>query len=832
MEKNEKANVESFGLSRRDLLKTVLYTSPVVLFGKTGLFAEDIKPLYQPKLVPTGRKIRAAQVGVFNRGDQVLGSFKRHQNTQIEFKAFADVAFVSHDSSLDGFPDVPCFKDYREMFEKMHKDIDAVIVCTPDHSHFPVVIHAMLLGKHVYVEKPLAQNVYECRLLEKVAAATGVVTQMGNQGHSGQGTFQFADWVKAGLVKNVKKIDAWMTNSRRWHGWTYDAYPDQVPPVGYDWDQWLGRRPFRPHSDKLTGGNWRCWYEFGCGCMGDWGAHILDAVHRYLKLGQPYEISTKLMGPSDLYYPQGSVITFRFKGRDGMPPLELNWYDGQGNQPKESPKGYTDNLGNVGSFIYAEDCAIRGSSHGALYKIVTPGKEAQLKQSGKLPALREGLSDHYHNFLNSCQGIEKANSSFDVAAPLAEMLALGCVGQRFGGTLKYDAATMTITNHEQANKMLRGPAVREGWDAYDKKKPVTSKVSRIKRENKVAWENLATDAALSKWENPYDWGKAEVVDGEVHLTTDKSKWFLLTKKEYANFVFEAEIKMPVKQGNSGFLFRCQKGKNRAWGYQAEVDTADRKWSGGLYDEGRRMWFISPNRDKAASSEEANASIAAFRKQAGECFKQGEWNKYRIVCVGSHIQIYVNGVLTTDVYDDMDISGYIGIQHHGEAGLVYKFRNLRIKDLGYGGDVYYPHREEAAKKASESKAVASTLKGDIYEAETAILHTTAVATNQAGFQGTGFADYGEAGSYVLWDNVLADTKGEYVLTFRYAATNNRPCELYVNNKKVGRLAFASTGSWVKWSTVSAKVTMKNGGNAVKVVSLGGGPNLDALAVTKP
>jgi hypothetical protein len=157
------------------------------------------------------------------------------------------------------------------------------------------------------------------------------------------------------------------------------------------------------------------------------------------------------------------------------------------------------------------------------------------------------------------------------------------------------------------------------------------------------------------------------------------------------------------------MFRSQMSRNRVWGYQAEVDTADRKWSGGLYDEDRRMWFISPNRDHAASPEERDASIAAFRARAGECFKQGQWNKYRIVCIGSHIQIFVNDVLTTDIHDEMDLAGHIGIQHHGERGLVYKFRNLRIKDLGVGGELCYPHREGASAAAVPSKMEGSSTK---------------------------------------------------------------------------------------------------------------------------
>ena len=813
-------------LSRRTMLKTMLATPPIMMFSQGGLFALDnkIQPLSSPRIIPPGQKIRVAQVGVFNRGDAVLKAFNQHSDSQIEFVAFADVLFTTHDYQMKDFPGIPCYRDYRQMLEEMHDKIDAVIVCTPDHSHFPALMHAMLLGKHVYSEKPLAQNVYECRLLEKAANECGVVTQLGNQGHSDAGTIQFGQWVDAGLIKNVKRIDAWMTKSRRWHGWTYTDYPQEIPPIGYDWDQWLSRRPFRPHSEKLTGGNWRCWYEFGCGCMGDWGAHVLDAFHRYLKLGQPYEITTKVMGPSDLYYPQGSVITFKFKARGDMPALELKWYDGQGNMPKP-PAGYTAKRGAVGSLLYLDEGVVSGTSHGAKYHFALNDKLEKAEKAGELPKPKDNLSNHYHNFLNACQGIEPVNSPFSIGAPLSEMLCLGCIGQRFGSTLKYDAKAMKITNNAEANAMLKGPAVRENWDAYDKMKPVKSKAVLIKKPKDIQWEDLL-DASLNKWENPYDWGKADYDNDIVNLTSEKGKWFLLTKKEYANFVFEGEIKMPVSKGNSGFMFRCQKTKNKAWGYQAEVDTADRKWSGGLYDEGRRKWFISPNKDGAADEAEANASIAAFRARAGECYKHGEWNKYRIVCVGSHIQIYVNDVLTTDIHDEMDLAGPVGIQHHGEKGLTYQFRNLRIKDLGAGGDIYYAHRENAA-----AAAVASKMDGDIYEAEDAKLSGCQKAANQDGYQGTGFADFGEKGSSVEWDNVLADNEGSYTLTFRYACVGNRPCDLIVNGQKVGTIPFKNTNQNSNWQMVDMKVDLKKGGNFIKVVAINAGPNLDALAVNK-
>lgn len=178
---------------------------------------------------------------------------------------------------------------------------------------------------------------------------------------------------------------------------------------------------------------------------------------------------------------------------------------------------------------------------------------------------------------------------------------------------------------------------------------------------------------LNGWRNPYDWGKAEVVDGEIHLTAEK-KFFLCTEKKYSDFVFEGEVLLPSGPANSGFMFRAKVEPNRVTGYQAEVDGDEKRgWSGGLYDEGRRMWFISPIRDNAESVE-------AFRKRAAGAFKRHDWNTYRITCQGDRLKIEVNGVVTTDVRDDRDASGYIAIQHHGEKGATYRFRNLRIREL--------------------------------------------------------------------------------------------------------------------------------------------------------
>lgn len=187
------------------------------------------------------------------------------------------------------------------------------------------------------------------------------------------------------------------------------------------------------------------------------------------------------------------------------------------------------------------------------------------------------------------------------------------------------------------------------------------------------FQPLIQGNSLQGWTNVYPWGKAEVIDGEVHLSSDR-KFFLVTERTYGDFVFEGEVLLPPGKANSGIMFRAQVGPKRVFGYQAEVDgDPGRGWSGGLYDEGRRMWFASPIKGNPESER-------AFRQRAADTFRRNEWNRYRITCQGRRIRIEVNGVTTTDVEDDRDLRGVIGLQHHGEKGQVYRFRNLRIREL--------------------------------------------------------------------------------------------------------------------------------------------------------
>ncbi|MFV1996024.1 MAG: DUF1080 domain-containing protein, partial [Verrucomicrobiales bacterium] len=197
------------------------------------------------------------------------------------------------------------------------------------------------------------------------------------------------------------------------------------------------------------------------------------------------------------------------------------------------------------------------------------------------------------------------------------------------------------------------------------------------------WSALFNGEDLTGWKNPFDPGEAEVVDGETRLTADK-KFFLVTEEIFGDFVFTGEVRLPEGKSNSGFMFRCHVEPNNVYGYQAECDGSDRRWSGGLYDEGRRGWIWPSStgrtkEEKFLAYEEESKAFFAKPEVAGALVRNG-WNKYEITCRGNRITIVVNGVTTTEIKDDTDAEGHIAIQHHGEKGQVYRFRNLYLKKL--------------------------------------------------------------------------------------------------------------------------------------------------------
>ncbi|MEM1221862.1 MAG: Gfo/Idh/MocA family oxidoreductase [Verrucomicrobiota bacterium] len=366
----------------------------------------------------------------------------------------------------------PTYTDFRKMFDEMSDDIDAVFISTPDHSHFAVAMLAMSLGKHVYVEKPLAHTFGQCQRMIELAARSGVVTQMGNQGHSGANYFQFKAWREAGIIKDVTRITAHMNSKRRWHPWgaSVTEYPRDPMPAGIEWDQWYDIvAAERPFSKKLHPGGWRSWYEYGSGAFGDWGPHILDTCHRFLELGLPDTVTAvERQGTNDLVYPQASTIRFDFPARaDDLPRCEITWYDGVQNRPflegEYTESGEPEAVKNPGKIIYGKDLVFAGGSHARALQIVPKQKYMDMRRS--LPQFPQKNSDHYENFLLACKGEEEARSPFHISGELTQVFNLGILAQRFGGELKFDRKTKRITNNPTAQALL-DPPPRQGWEEF------------------------------------------------------------------------------------------------------------------------------------------------------------------------------------------------------------------------------------------------------------------------------------------------------------------------------------------------------------------------------
>lgn len=468
--------------SRRKFLKQVVLLSAAA--SAPSFISASGKKLSASGSAKPSEKVNLACVGIGNQGGSDVLSFF---NTGLcNLVAFCDVDMGAAQTLdvLTKFPDVPRFQDFRVMFDKMEDQIDAVLVGTPDHSHFPITMMAMGLGKHVFVEKPMARTFNEIELMMKSAKRHNVVTQMGNQGHSEANYFQFKAWKEAGIIKDVTAITAHMNSARRWHTWDpkMKHFPPAEPvPDTLDWDIWQGVTQPHDYNHDFVNGQWRCWYDFGMGALGDWGAHILDTAHEFLDLGLPNEVNMlKAEGHNSFFYPMASTILFRFPERGNMPPVDITWYDGINNIPSV-PEGYgvseldpnipPTSVGkiqpaklNPGKIIYSKELTFKGGSHGSTLTIIPPEKAKEMES--QLPFVPKSTSNHYANFLLACKGEEKTRSPFSIAGPLSQVFSLGVMAQKLNTRLLFDRKTKTITNNKLANELLTGLPPRKGWEQY------------------------------------------------------------------------------------------------------------------------------------------------------------------------------------------------------------------------------------------------------------------------------------------------------------------------------------------------------------------------------
>ena len=429
-------------------------------------------------------KVRMAFVGIGQQGWYDIQQFAKFP------RLFECVALCDTDMGaphtlpcLKKYPSVPRYQDFRKMFDAMADKIDAVLVAVPDHSHFPISMHAMKLGKAVYVEKPLAHTFEECELMMKAADKYGVVTQMGNQGHSTVKYHQFKEYVKTGLVKDVEKVVVHMNSARRWHKWEGKLAklpgPDKIPET-LDWRTWLGTAQFHEFANDYVRGEWRAWYDFGNGCMGDWGAHLMDCVHEFLLCG---DLPTKVevlntKGWNKFVYPMDSTLRFSFPETRRHGEMQLEWYEGATNLPPlpdgfvyDTPDGIPKNSANddsgeiklfPGKEMYQRDGTIWQSlSHKHPLHVVGDFNR-------KLPDFPAEFCTHYEGFMRAVRGEMPTLSPFSVAAPLSQVFTLACIAQRLNRGFTFDPSSKRIVGDSEADALLKGPPPAAGWECYYK----------------------------------------------------------------------------------------------------------------------------------------------------------------------------------------------------------------------------------------------------------------------------------------------------------------------------------------------------------------------------
>jgi predicted dehydrogenase len=399
-----------------------------------------------------------------------MGNYAVEQAATENFVALCDVDEERACKAFQAHPAVPRFKDFRVMLDKMGQEIDAVAISTPDHTHFPIAMAAMEHGKHVFVQKPLAHNIWQVRTLRKAARKYGVITQMGNQGHTFEGMRRIKEWVDAGVIGEVSEVITWTNRPNTPWFVPPDRFPPQTDciPASLDWDLWQGPVAEREYSEAYVPIRWRGWWDYGCGSLGDIGCHTFDAPFWALDLGAPTRVEAfRETPPGDGFITMNSLVTYQFPARGSRPPVTLKWYEKGFDVPKPRRWDADQPLHEEGG-MYMEGTkeTLYHSEMRPSSPMITPAArfmeiKGDLRKIDKLPAVGEGPIEEW---LTAIKGDgPMPGSNFEYAAPLTEMVLLGALAQRTGRAIEWDAEAMTVKGQPELNSLIKEP-VREGWE--------------------------------------------------------------------------------------------------------------------------------------------------------------------------------------------------------------------------------------------------------------------------------------------------------------------------------------------------------------------------------
>jgi predicted dehydrogenase len=471
-------------MKRRSFVKKVAATSaafsivPSHVLGKTH--------------IPPSDTLYVAGFGVGGRGGGVIRGL--HQTGKVKFVALCDVDDKRAANTYKQFPDVPRFRDFRKVYDSVLSDMDAIMVATPDHTHATTSLPFMRAGKHAYVEKPLTHNIYEARLMTQVAKEQGIVTQMGNQGASSEGSRKAKEWVESGVIGKVHTIDCW-SNRPVWPQGVPLPSKKMRPPKTLDWDLWLGPAEMRDYHKAYLPFKWRGFWDFGTGALGDMGCHIIETPFSVLDLGYPKEAEAScttvwvddfVVADYSHSCPPSSKIHLKFN-HDYHGEIALNWYDGgiMPDLPDELKDGETIGASGGGTVIYGDKGILVADVYSRNARLL-PSETMDLFNEPKpyLPRIEGNTGGHIANFVEACLTGSKPSSPFERSGPLTEIVLMGNLAVRAfqyrkrvlssepGGEdrftypgrrkLHWDGENMNITNYPEANQWVKRN-YREGW---------------------------------------------------------------------------------------------------------------------------------------------------------------------------------------------------------------------------------------------------------------------------------------------------------------------------------------------------------------------------------
>lgn len=447
-------------INRRSFLRSAAVGAAAFQIGPAHLFGGDA-------LAP-GQKLNVAAVGIGSQGGRDIDDVAALGHNVV---ALCDVDDNYAAKQFAKYPNAQKFKDFRVMLDRMGREIEAVVIGTPDHTHAVIAMEAMRRGKHVYCEKPLAHSVAEVRALMAAARKHKVVTQLGNQGHSSDSIRQCCEWVWDGAIGNVREVlagcDAFKEVYCQLRNLPRLKETFEVPK-GLDYDLWLGPVPYRPYTPFWVPWNWRGWLPFGTGTIGDWFCHVVDPSFWALDLGAPNSVMAEVTDydpeRDGLTYPPGTKVTFEFPAKGKRGPVKLTWYDGNNRIPR--PPGLDEHYDppGTGAILIGDKGMIRHGSHGAGDCRIVPDarRKEYLDAGGAKPSLTR-VKGHAWDWVEAIRTGRQAGSHFGYGGALTEVALLGAIAIRFPRqTLHWDAKAGRFTNLKAANAYLN-PPYRKGW---------------------------------------------------------------------------------------------------------------------------------------------------------------------------------------------------------------------------------------------------------------------------------------------------------------------------------------------------------------------------------